>query len=179
MDKKGITIIAFLATIFLCACAPSPQAIQTVIAKTQAAWTPVPTQTAYPTHTAYPTYTLQPTIVITKFVTITFTPSLEFTPTKTGTPTITPNYHATSTAATLAAMKKNKEDGNYLVGVDIAPGVWRNSGTSEPCYWETDTRTGTIIRNYFGAGGGTAYIGPTDFIFHSDGCGTWTFLSNP
>jgi hypothetical protein len=41
----------------LSACAPSPQAIQTAIAQTQAVWTLVPTYTFYPTNTFYPTFT--------------------------------------------------------------------------------------------------------------------------
>lgn len=52
--KKIITLtIALLIT----ACAPSQETIQTAIAQTQSAYTPIPTQTPYPTHTAYPTYT--------------------------------------------------------------------------------------------------------------------------
>jgi hypothetical protein len=172
-------IALFFATCFMTACAPSIRAIQTAIAGTQAAWTPIPSQTARPTQTAYFTYTPQPTIFITKIVTETFTPTLLFTPTKTGTPTITPNYNASKTASALALMKQNKEDGNYLIGVDIAPGIWRNNSIGDYCYWERLTRTGDIIDNYLGAGGGTAYISPSDFAFRSERCGIWTFISNP
>ncbi len=66
-----------LALLLLAACVPSSSAIQTAIAQTQAAWTPVPTQTPYAT------YTLQPTIVVTQIVTPTFTATPEFTPTPT------------------------------------------------------------------------------------------------
>ena len=51
MNKMLNTIIVCLATILMAACAPSPPAIQTAMAKTQAAWTPIPSQTAYPTYT--------------------------------------------------------------------------------------------------------------------------------
>jgi hypothetical protein len=179
LKKNRLIIIVCLVTFLITACSPSPQAIQKAIVETQAGWTPIPTQTPFPTLTSYPTYTLQPTIVVTKVVTVTFTPTLEFTPTKSGTPTVTPNINATSTAAAFAILKQNKGDGNYLVGVDIAPGVWRNNGESDSCYWETTTRMGDIIKNYFGDGGGTAYIGSTNFAFQSKRCGTWTFLSNP
>ncbi len=67
----------FLTLFLLAACTPSLSAIQTAVAQTQSAWTPIPTQTPYAT------YTLQPTIVITKIVTATFTPTPKFTPTPT------------------------------------------------------------------------------------------------
>jgi polyhydroxybutyrate depolymerase len=56
MIKQRIIIIC-LATILLVSCASSHQAIHTAISGTQAAWTPVPTETIDPTHTAYPTST--------------------------------------------------------------------------------------------------------------------------
>jgi len=68
--KKVISIL--IALVFLSACAPSQQTIQTAIAKTQAAWTPVPTQTAYPTLTP------QPTIVVTQVVVWTPTPENQY-----------------------------------------------------------------------------------------------------
>jgi hypothetical protein len=64
--NKQFTIIVFLAVILLPACAPSQQAIQTAIAETQAAGTPIPTQTAYPSSTFYPTNTPQPPIYVTR-----------------------------------------------------------------------------------------------------------------
>lgn len=171
-----------LIIIFLTACSPSPQAIQTAIAGTQMA---LPTLTAYPTQTPYPTYTIPPAIIVTKVVTETFTPSPLYTPTITSTPTKTlpptktPNLASTATAEQLAYLRAHKPDGNYLVGVDIAPGVWRNNSTGDSCYWETSIRTGEIINNYFGPGGGTVYIGSTNFAFLSKRCGVWTFLSPP
>ena len=70
-----------LALCLLVACAPSPQAIETAIAQTQAAWTPVPTQT--------PQETIAVTVIVTKIVTPTFTSTPIFTATNTNTPTIT------------------------------------------------------------------------------------------
>jgi predicted RNA-binding Zn-ribbon protein involved in translation (DUF1610 family) len=88
----------------------------------------------------------------------------------------------TATQDQIDTMRSEFPDGNYLVNVDIAPGVWRNDGsatTDNNCYWVSTTETGDIIRNYFGAGNGTAYIGKTDFQFSSNNCGIWTFLSPP
>ena len=50
MNKKHFTMIVCLATILMVACAPLPQAVQTALAKTQAAWTSIPSQTSYPTY---------------------------------------------------------------------------------------------------------------------------------
>ena len=46
MDKKRVTIIVYLATILLAACAPFNTIVQNAVSETQAAWTPVPTQTS-------------------------------------------------------------------------------------------------------------------------------------
>jgi len=73
-----------------------------------------------------------------------------------------------------------KPAGNYLVGVDIAPGVWRNNGTTDNCYWEVTDRSGSIISNDFGMGGGTAYIPASAFqVSFNEDCGVWTYLGSP
>ncbi len=76
MKKYAVFLIALL----LCACAPSPQAIQAAIAQTQAVWTAVPTQTPYPTYTP-PIYSNSASIA-----TITEGPN----PAQTAAPTMTP-----------------------------------------------------------------------------------------
>jgi hypothetical protein len=167
-----------LSICLLAACAPSAQAIQTAIARTQSVWTKVPTQTAYPTQTPYPTQTAVPTFAITVVVTEIVTPTFTFTPLFTPTITNTPSKTSIPTP-TLDPLKAPKVDGNYLVGVDIAPGIWRNDSNGNDCYWSRLTRTGEIIDNYIGAGKGTTYIAPTDFAFYSERCGTWTYLSPP
>lgn len=137
--------------------------------------------TQYPTYTALPTYTLVATYT-PWVVTATSSPTPLYTATITSTPTITPTSTVTPTiTATVDVLKLDKGPGMYLVGVDIAPGVWRSTpGISNDCYWKRATKTGDIIDNYFGASGGTIYISPTDFEIelHQE-CGTWTFLSNP
>jgi hypothetical protein len=62
-------LILILIVSFMSACTPSQTDIQTAVAETQAAWTPVPTQSPYPTLTP------RPTIVVTKVVVWTPTPN--------------------------------------------------------------------------------------------------------
>jgi len=119
-------------------------------------------------------------------VTSTSSPTPLYTPTETGTPTVTPtltqtpNMAKTSTAQAYAMLTSDKKAGNYLVGVDIAPGSWRSGGTFDDCYWVRLTREGEIIDNYFGAAGGTIYISPTDFeVRLKPECGIWKFLGPP
>lgn len=84
-------LLVFVALLALSACAPSPEAIQTAVAQTQSAWTPIPTQTPYPTYTPAPTVfaTRISTRIVQKLVTATprpdFTLVHEFTGTGKGT----------------------------------------------------------------------------------------------
>lgn len=163
-----ISIIIILA-IFLGGCGASPQAIQSAVIQTLSA---LPTTTPYPTYTSAPSST--PIILV---VTATLPP---FTPMPSNTPTITPTPTKTLTPRpTQDPLKVPHGDGVYLVGVDIAAGVWRSEPGNSDCYWKRDSRTGDIIDNYYGQSGGTIYISPTDFEIHLERCGTWTFLSNP
>ncbi len=69
-----------------------------------------------------------------------------------------------------------KGDGHYIVGVDMAPGLWLNDGKSSKCYWERANSTQDINDNYRGFGGGVVMLRPTDFEFYTSGCGTWKML---
>ena len=149
---------ALLALFILTACAPSAQSIQTAVAETQTTWTKVPTQTAYPT------YTPPPTVYVTKIVIV--------TPTFTATPEFTPT-------ATLDPLFQPKGDGFYLVGVDIAPGIWRSTGTGSKCYWEVTEKNGDIVDNNFGMSGGTAYIPASAFQVQFEKCGDWVYMGPP
>lgn len=183
LNTKTILIIlgALLVICILCVIAGSvfsrsTTAVQTAIANTQSAWTPIPTQTAYPT------YTFVPAVIVTKIVTITFTPTPLYTPTITPTPpppTVTPDIAQTSTAEAFAKLTADKEDGIYLVNVDIAPGIWRSTGTGGSCYWQTSTKTGDIIDNHFGMSGGTTYISASAFSVTFQDCGIFTYLGPP
>ena len=68
--------------------------------------------------------------------------------------------------------------GTYIVGVDIAPGTWRSSGTGS-CYWERESgfsgELADIIANDNATGPTLVEIGAGDNGFKSSaGCGTWT-----
>ncbi len=166
---KTITLCLFVFA--LAACVPSLSSIQTAVAQTQTAWTPIPTQTAYPTYTPNATYTTVPTIYVTKIVTPTYTATPLYTPTATIPPTAT-----ILPTPTKSPLMKDKGDGFYLIGVDIAPGVWRSTGTGSKCYWAVTSKTGDIIDNHYGMSGGTAYIPATGFQVEFSDCGIWVYL---
>lgn len=193
--KQTIFIIAVGLLLSACSSGPSPEQIQgTVVAQVTSlakAATPYPTYTLLPTYTAAPVkettveVTRLATSEVTRIVTQTPTPTPEFTET----PTLLPaqisatekvdstNATATAQAEVDAVLKAPRQEGFWLVGVDIAPGLWRNDGIEDNCYWERSTKTGDIIDNHFGQGGGTSYIRQSDFQFQSRNCGTWTWLS--
>jgi hypothetical protein len=147
--KKIFVFTLFLSALLLSACQYSDRAIQTAIAGTQQAWTPVPSQTPYPTYT--------PVLIV---VTVTLPP----TPLHTPTPTLSPIFW-------------DKDDGLYLINVDIASGVWRSTGSGESCYWEITAKTGDIISNYFGTAGGTVTIPADGYQIRFENCGKWVFLN--
>ncbi len=127
------------------------KAYKTQVALTEAA---KPTRTPLPTRTPGPTATPLP-------------------------PTETPNA-ATQTAVVFGPLIADKYAGIYLINVDIAPGVWRNNGQIDSCYWKRSDRYGNIIDNFFGLGGGTIYIAPSDFQVQLDqDCGMWTYIGPP
>jgi hypothetical protein len=70
--------------------------------------------------------------------------------------------------------------GYYLVGTEVAAGLWRNSDSSGLCYWERLSgfgwTLGDIITNGLSDSIQTVQIGPSDVGFHSEDCGTWTYL---
>jgi hypothetical protein len=69
-----------------------------------------------------------------------------------------------------------KKDGFYVIGVDIAPGVWRSTGPGAQCYWERTNITQDILDNDLDFAGGAVTIRPDDFEFYARGCGIWTML---
>jgi hypothetical protein len=169
---KHLAILILIACL-LAACAPSPAQIATPVAATvqsiptQTALpslTPLATYTLYPTATAYPTYTPVPTLP-PLIVTATSSPTPESTPTITNTP-----------KPTRDPLKLDVNDGFYLIGVDIAPGVWRSNGTGDSCYWAITSKTGDILSNHFGMSGGTAYIPANGFQVEFSDCGIWTYI---
>jgi len=97
----------------------------------------------------------------------------------TATPSETPNLSQTQTAQALAILITPRGNGHYLVGVDIAPGVWRSENGYSGCYWSVTTKTGSIINNDFGDSGGTVYISPTAYEVEFSDCGIFTYLGAP
>lgn len=73
-------------------------------------------------------------------------------------------------------------DGTYLVGIDIAPGVWRNSDSSAGCYWErlkgfSGSVLKDVIDNEFTYSEQIVTISPSDKGFSASRCGVWTRVS--
>ena len=174
MKRVFDILIAFS---FIASCSPKPEDLALYLNQTLEA---IPTQTDYPTQTAYPTHTAYPSLTpvntytpVFKLVTATFTVTPEFTSTETNTPTIT-----LTNTPTLDPLKRTRGNGFYLIGVDIAPGVWRSDGTQDDCYWAVTRANGDIIDNHFGMAGGTAYLPASGFQVQFEDCGTWSWLSN-
>jgi hypothetical protein len=159
----------FLSMI-ISACQPTPEQLMEPLNETLAA---IPTQTAYPTYTPINTFTPYPTYTIVP----TYTPWIKIvTPTHTSTPLYTPTITPTKTN-TPNPLTKDKAPGYYLVGTEIAPGVWRSLGSADDCYWSVNSKTGDIISNHFGMAGGTMYIPASAFEVRLEAeCGMWTYI---
>jgi hypothetical protein len=73
-------------------------------------------------------------------------------------------------------------DGYWQVGPEVAPGLWRNSDSSESCYWERlsgfSWEFSDIITNGLSTSIQTVRINPGDLGFHAWDCGTWTYLGS-
>jgi len=173
------SLLLFLFVFLFTACTPKPEDLIPLVEQTLKA---VPTQTAYPTYTAMPTYTpvntQTPDIRITERIVIasktptpTNTETPLYTPTITETPTTTPTMTATPDP-----LKADKYDGFYLVGVDIATGVWRSNGTGDRCWWAITTKEGKTIKNHYGMAGGTMYVSSAGYQVELEDCGYWTWL---
>ncbi len=71
-------------------------------------------------------------------------------------------------------------DGNYIVGTDIQPGIYRNSG-QQGCYYARLSGFGGVngetIANAIADSSAIVTISPTDKGFQSSRCGIWTLLS--
>jgi endonuclease YncB( thermonuclease family) len=91
------------------------------------------------------------------------------TPTKTPAPTNTPK-------PTVNPLTRQRGNGFYLVNIDIAPGLWRSTGTGDKCYWATTNSNGDINDNHYGMSGGTMRIFPSDFQVQFEDCGLWEYL---
>lgn len=173
-----IVLLAFIA--LLCVLTPSSpdeDEIAGMLALTVASFTEVPAKEVVPSG---PTQTLHIIVVTaTSSPTPRFTSTITPTPSETPLPSSTPNATQTAKAQAEAHLTQSRGSGFYLVGVDIAPGVWRSQGSQDDCYWSVTRKNGDIIDNHFGMAGGTAYISASAFQVEFDDCGTWEFLSPP
>ena len=73
-------------------------------------------------------------------------------------------------------------DGTWVVGTDVQPGTYRNSGTNRGCYWERlagfSGESSDRIANGFSDDPQVVTIDPADVGFLSRGCGSW-YLVEP
>ena len=80
-------------------------------------------------------------------------------------------------AAEVAKKANEFGSGVHLVGTDIQPGQYRNSG-SDSCYWSRLSGTSgsfdELIANDLPSGPTVVTILPSDAAFSSERCGTWT-----
>lgn len=70
--------------------------------------------------------------------------------------------------------------GMFFVGSEVAAGTWQNSDSSGGCYWERlsgfSGRLSDIIANQFTFNPTVVTVSAGDAGFHSEDCGTWTYL---
>jgi hypothetical protein len=73
-------------------------------------------------------------------------------------------------------------DGMWLVNSEIRAGLWKNSDSSNGCYWERlsgfSGEFDDIIANDFTSSQSIANIVSSDTGFHSDDCGVWTYIGS-
>ena len=181
--RYGILIFILLVALTLSGCSINEESLEATIQSNVQSkilqFTEIPSQTSYPTYTAYPTQTAFPTYTMMPTFTpniIIVTPTATETSIYTATITNTPTETATP-SPTKDPITEDKKPGFYLVGEEIALGVWRSQGTSDTCYWAVTTKTGSIIDNHFGMAGGTMYVPSHGFQVELDAdCGIWKYL---
>ena len=100
------------------------------------------------------------------------------TPTPTATPTSTPTATATPTSPAPAEPLTSFGDGEFRVGVDIAPGLYRAGLPSDDCEWSREigskNRRVAMGRIPVEAPFTIVEIAPSDTMFASSGCGGWS-----
>ena len=118
------------------------------------------------------------TVEVTRIVVVTATfsgPTETYTPTTTLAPTATPR-------PTIDQTKADKIDGSYMVGTEIAAGIWRSGGglPNEKCWIQIKTLSGDLVDIAGDLPGGTIRIpAGNNIVYIGGGSGnkcTWTFL---
>jgi hypothetical protein len=82
----------------------------------------------------------------------------------------------TATSEAHAPLTAPRGDGSYLVGLEIAPGIWESTGTGSDCHWARLDGSLEVIDSHFGAAGGTVTIQQTDYRVEFANCGSWRYL---
>lgn len=85
----------------------------------------------------------------------------------------------TQDLSAITESKTSFDEGTYIVGTDIEPGTYKNSGSSGCYYARLSGFTGdleNIIANGTSDAPTVVTIAQTDAGFDSNGCGTWTRL---
>lgn len=111
----------------------------------------------------------------------------EFTETAEAEPTSTPAPTETAPAAGSARTTPELSptgphgDGMYVVGVEIAPGLWRSIRTPDMdterfCYFSRRKYDGVLLGSYYGLPGPNLLIRPGDYEVEMDGCGMWVYM---
>jgi len=105
---------------------------------------------------------IKETVVVFSEATFTPVPTYTTIPTYTPLPTLAPVL-ITATFTPVSDLREDRTAGLYLVNVDISPGIWRNDGLADNCYWSITDQTGDIIDNQFGMSGGIMNIPPNAY----------------
>ncbi|MFF9819843.1 hypothetical protein [Streptomyces sp. NPDC014006] len=108
------------------------------------------------------------------------TPAQSATPPPACASTTTSNSAANATRPATTATTVSG-DGEYRVGIDIAPGTYRTDGPADSalptCYWERDKDAKgeftSIIANDDPTGSAVVTILPTDELFKTQCCKNW------
>ena len=68
-------------------------------------------------------------------------------------------------------------DGIYIVGAQIAPGVWRSQSSDQRfCYWARRKYDGVVLNSYYGLPGIEMRVQASDYEIEFDGCGMWVYM---
>lgn len=76
-----------------------------------------------------------------------------------------------------ALMQEPKGDGYYLIGVEIASGVWETANGSDSCYWALLDNNQETLKNHFGPSGGTINLAGNYYELEIKNCGTLSPVS--
>jgi hypothetical protein len=85
-------------------------------------------------------------------------------------------YVENETPVLAADATQPRGDGFYTVGVEIAPGSWRSTGSNDDCYWARLDGGQDIIDNHFGSAGGTVTVAASDYEVQFSDCGQWEYV---